>query len=78
MTPMSVSVLGWIRSATQSAMIARSGNMQIAPMTPVKVIRGAAPRLGRCAVAERPLASLARDRGVAYNGGFRHWPRDAT
>ena len=36
MTPISVSVLGWMRSATQRPMIARSGNMQIAPIAPVK------------------------------------------
>ena len=35
---MSVSVFGWMRSATQSAMMARSGNMQAAPIAPVKVM----------------------------------------
>ena len=37
-TPMKVSVLGWIFSFTQRAMIARSGSMQAAPMKPVKVM----------------------------------------
>ena len=37
-TPMSVSVLGWMRRATLAAMIARSGNMHTVPMNPVKVI----------------------------------------
>ncbi len=46
-------MFGWIRSATQVAMIARSGNMQIAPMTPVKVIRGVA-------AAHRPLRAAYR------------------
>ena len=30
-TPTNVRMLGWIRSATHAAMIARSGNMQIVP-----------------------------------------------
>src|SRR5215469_6103293 len=38
---MSVSVFGWMRSATQMRMIARSGRMHSAPMAPVKVIRWA-------------------------------------
>src|SRR5688572_2018318 len=38
-TPTRVSVFGWIRSATQVLMIARSGNMHTVPMRPVKVIR---------------------------------------
>ena len=37
-TPISVSVLGWMRSATLAAMIARSGNMHTVPMNPVNVI----------------------------------------
>jgi hypothetical protein len=40
MTPTSVSTFGWMRSATDNAMIARKGNQQIVPMRPVKVIRG--------------------------------------
>ena len=39
MTPTSVSVFGWIRSATHRLMMARSGYMHAAPMAPVKVIR---------------------------------------
>src|SRR5580765_1603882 len=39
MTPMSVSVFGWTRSATHRPMMARSGYMHAAPMTPVKVVR---------------------------------------
>ena len=35
-TPTSVRMFGWIRSATQVLMIARSGNMQMRPMSPVK------------------------------------------
>jgi hypothetical protein len=38
MTPTSVSVFGWIRSRTHSAIRARSGNMHAAPIKPVKVI----------------------------------------
>ena len=37
-TPTNVRMLGWIRSATHAPMIARSGNMQIFPMSPVKVM----------------------------------------
>ena len=37
-TPMSVRTLGWMPSATLALMIARSGNMQIAPTAPVNVI----------------------------------------
>ena len=37
-TPMSVSMFGCMPSATLAAMIARSGNMQTVPMSPVKVI----------------------------------------
>ena len=37
-TPTNVRMFGWIRSATHAAMIARSGNMQIVPMRPVKVM----------------------------------------
>ena len=37
-TPMSVRTLGWMPSATLARMIARSGNMQTAPIAPVKVI----------------------------------------
>ena len=39
MTPMSVSVLGWMRSLTQRSMIARSGSMHAAPTRPVNVRR---------------------------------------
>ena len=35
---MNVRTLGWMRSATQSRMIALSGNMKIAPTALVKVI----------------------------------------
>jgi hypothetical protein len=35
---MSVSVLGWILSATQKLMIARRGYMQSEPITPVNVV----------------------------------------
>ena len=38
-TPTSVSTFGWMRRATHAAMIARSGSQQMAPMSPVKVIR---------------------------------------
>jgi hypothetical protein len=38
-TPTRVKTFGWMRSATQVSMIARSGNMQTAPTAPVKVIR---------------------------------------
>ena len=37
-TPTNVRTLGWMRSTTQARMIARSGNMQMVPMRPVKVI----------------------------------------
>ena len=37
-TPTKVRMFGWILSATHVAMIARSGNMQIFPMRPVKVM----------------------------------------
>ncbi len=37
-TPTKVRMLGWIRSFTHVAMIARSGNMQMRPMRPVKVM----------------------------------------
>jgi hypothetical protein len=37
-TPTNVRVLGWIRRATHTAMMARSGNMQIFPTRPVKVM----------------------------------------
>ena len=37
-TPMNVRVFGWIRSATHTAMMARSGNIQTRPTRPVKVI----------------------------------------
>ena len=66
MTPMSVSVFGWIRSATQASMIARSGNMQTVPMRPVNVLRL------RIALRRR---SVGR---VAYNGGFSHAVENAT
>src|SRR5579864_2997328 len=39
-TPTNVSTFGWMRSLTQAPMIARSGNMQIAPIAPVNVTRG--------------------------------------
>ena len=48
-------------------MIARSGNMQIAPMAPVKVIRGRRRRTWR---AGRATARARRD-AHWYNGGFR-------
>src|SRR6267143_2192467 len=44
MTPMSVSVFGWMCSLTHALMIARSGNMQIFPMSPVNVVRGRGAR----------------------------------
>src|SRR5204863_5502106 len=49
-TPISVSVLGWMPSATHARMIARSGYMQTAPVAPVTVsrrrgVRGALPLL---------------------------------
>ena len=50
-------------------MIARSGNMQIAPIAPVKVIRGACGRARSSGVAV-----VSRVHGVTYNGGFRHRP----
>jgi hypothetical protein len=34
-----------MRSATQAPMIARRGNMQTAPIAPVKVLRGQGPAL---------------------------------
>ena len=37
-TPMKVRVLGWMRSLTQVSMMSRSGNMQMRPMSPVKVM----------------------------------------
>ena len=37
-TPTNVRMLGWIRSATQVVDDRRSGNMQIRPMSPVKVM----------------------------------------
>src|SRR6266545_1507474 len=37
-TPMNVRMFGWIRSATHTPMMARSGNMQMVPMKPLKVI----------------------------------------
>ena len=37
-TPVSVSALGWIRSATASLMMMRSGTRQMTPMARVKVI----------------------------------------
>ena len=39
-TPMSVRTLGWIPSATDVLMIARSGNMHTAPIAPVTVMGG--------------------------------------
>ncbi len=60
-TPISVSVLGWIRSATQRLMMPRSGNMQAAPMAPVKVMRV-------CAA----IGSVVDVKQCTYNGGFRH------
>ena len=59
-------------------MIARSGNMQIAPMTPVKVIRGTVGD-GRRALRLAAIAAVASRRVVArYNGGFRHRRENAT
>ena len=40
-TPMSVSTLGWMPSATEVLMMTRNGNMQMAPMAPVTVIGSA-------------------------------------
>ena len=37
-TPMNVRVLGWMRSLTQASMMSRRGNMQMRPMSPVKVM----------------------------------------
>src|SRR3954451_21711951 len=37
-TPTNVRMLGWIRNATHVLTIARSGNMQIVPMRPVKLM----------------------------------------
>jgi hypothetical protein len=37
-TPMSVSVLGWMPSATHAVMIARNGHMHTFPMNPVNVM----------------------------------------
>jgi hypothetical protein len=48
--PMNVRVLGWMRSLTHTSMMSRRGNMQMRPMSPVKVMvqlyagRGAGPR----------------------------------
>src|SRR5262245_54149085 len=55
-TPMSVSVFGWMCSRTHKLMIARSGYMQIAPISPVKLVRrrGARPFT---AVTEVPLTA---------------------
>src|SRR5262245_38634648 len=66
MTPMSVSVLGWIRIATHALMIARSGNIQIAPMRPVNVRGPAAPPLdGRGPADERGSAVVVGVIGAA-------------
>ena len=37
-TPTKVRMLGWMRSLTQVSMMSRSGNMQMRPMSPVKVM----------------------------------------
>ena len=42
---MSVRTLGWMPSATLVRMIARSGNMQTAPIAPVKVMLSRAVRV---------------------------------
>ena len=39
-TPVKVSTFGWMRSATQMAMIARSGKLQTVPTRPVNVMGG--------------------------------------
>jgi hypothetical protein len=63
---MSVSVFGWTLSATQNAMMARSGNMQSVPMTPVNVRRGVPvpSAVSSDLLAAARSSSLARDLAV--------------
>ena len=50
-TPVRVSTLGWIRSATHARMMARSGNMQAAPTAPVNVMAGCGAIMGAVGAA---------------------------
>src|SRR4051794_28742724 len=75
-TPISVSVFGCTRHATQTRMIARSGNMQIAPMMPVKVgrdlwgkIEGSDTRWGLDIVTHAHLRAQGTDRPFARAAG---------
>ena len=75
-TPMKVRMFGWIRSATQVSMMRRSGNMQIRPMSPVKVmIRCRSPRSTSAAQAAERGRWVARRR---YNKRFGIAPKLAV
>src|SRR6202008_2674817 len=63
-----------MRSATQVLMIARSGNMQIAPIAPGKVIRGRFS--GRWGATRSAVASRALVGTVIMEGSDTAWKRD--
>jgi hypothetical protein len=77
MTPTSVRTFGWMRSATHVSMMARSGNMQIAPMAPVKVRCGGSPpgewrpdeALVRADPAGRTARSVLAGAGIIEGSG---------
>src|SRR5262245_38550010 len=71
-TPMKVRTFGWIRSLTQVPMIARSGNMQIAPIAPVTVSRARGPRESR----PFTVTEVAGTEELIMEGSDTGWNRD--
>src|SRR5262249_4055658 len=71
-TPTKVRTFGWMRSFTHTPMMARSGNMQIAPIAPVKVNRARDRRASRLFT----VTEVARTEGLIMEGSDTGRNRD--